>query len=283
MRHFIAWLACFFSSSLFALGNSAEIEWHNATPTTAHKEEVPQWIRHGINKTVSALGELPNNLIPVSLYYMKHAKEPVPWGEIARGKLDGIKLYIDKGASLDSLIADWTLYHELAHLYHPFLDNQDSWLAEGLATYFQNVIMLQGGIISQSEFVARIQAGLSRGERATRQFSGQLSQISSQMWQLKAHQRVYWSGVAFFIEAELKLQSECADCNIAKLLAHYQLCCRDNLTLNTSQNATVFLSSFDKLIESKLFETLYKRYKARRDFPFISKSHINMILMRYAK
>ncbi|KZN50741.1 M61 family metallopeptidase [Pseudoalteromonas luteoviolacea] len=281
--HFAAWLACFFSSSLFALGNSAEITWRNTTPTAPHVEAVPKWIYDGLDKTVSALGELPSNVIPVSVYYMKYAKEPVPWGEVLRGEPDGITLYIDEHASLRSLIADWTLYHELAHLYHPRLDDQDSWLAEGLATYLQNVIMLKGGIISNREFVERIKAGLDRGELATKQFAGQLSQISNNMWQLKAYQRVYWSGVAFFIEAELKLQSKCADCNIVQLLARYQTCCRDNKAIKVSQSGTVFLSYFDMLTKNSVFIPLYKRYKSRRDFPYISENQIIKILNRYTK
>ncbi|WP_238937611.1 M61 family metallopeptidase [Pseudoalteromonas sp. S16_S37] len=173
-------------------------------------------------------------------------------------------------ASLKALINDWSLYHELAHLYHPLFDYENFWLSEGLATYLQNIIMLDGGIISHDEFIARLKAGLARGEQQTRTIDDPLSYVADNMWALKAQQRVYWSGVAFFIEAELTLKTQTMPYkSITQLIDTYQTCCK-----KPNQSARQFLLELDKLSRSAIFSNLYNQYSKRTDFPAINKQQL---------
>ncbi|KZN42669.1 hypothetical protein [Pseudoalteromonas luteoviolacea] len=169
------------------------------------KVEIENWLKFGHQAVVKTLGPITQTHIPVTIDLTLSAREAVPWGQVIRGKSDGIELRVSKVAPLDALRSDWTLYHELSHLYHPLFAYQDFWLAEGFATYFQNIVMLENSIYNEAEFKVRMRKGLARGRLAVSTHSGRLDKVSSDMWRLRAYQRVYWTGVGFL----LKLNMHC--------------------------------------------------------------------------
>ncbi|MGN6151375.1 MAG: hypothetical protein ACTHOH_05105 [Lysobacteraceae bacterium] len=65
---------------------------------------------------------------------------PVPWGQTRRDDDVAVLLFVRRGAGREALRADWTAVHEFAHLAHPYLGERGRWLAEGLASYQQNVL-----------------------------------------------------------------------------------------------------------------------------------------------
>ncbi|AOT07332.1 hypothetical protein [Pseudoalteromonas luteoviolacea] len=274
---------CLASFSLSVFGADIEIVWqHGQTPNKHTVEKVKNWLEYGLKQTASTLTDLQQPIVPVFIHLNEHVSEPVPWGEVSRGEHDGITLHINKHASLTQLKVDWTLYHEFVHLYHPFFGYGDSWLGEGLATYLQNIVMLQAGILSKRNFVQRVTEGLDRGEAATAKFKGRLSNVAENMWQLRAYQRVYWSGVAFFIEAEERLKVAGSQYNLAKLLAIYQTCCRGNITPGTHHTSVQFLSALDSIAKVKVFMSLYEKYSEREDFPAISDRQILNLSTQYS-
>ena len=91
------------------------------------------------------------------------------------------------------------------------------------------------------------------------------------MWQQGAQQRVYWSGSAFFIEAELALQQQGQ--SLTQLIKRYNECCYSSKT-----TAKKLVTTFDQLSRSAIFSTLYARYTQRTDFPDITREQL--ILLR---
>lgn len=267
------------SAETVTLHNSdTEVTYKNLSSlSVSHQAKVKTWLNFGINANKRVLG-LPRQ----AHYYFDlnpryFATEPVPWARIHRGVFDTIELHFYRYASLTSLKRDWTLYHELSHLYHPLFDYKDFWLAEGLATYLQNRVMLHNQLISRDEFIHRISAGLQRGKLNTKQNKGQLNSVSENMWQRNAYQRVYWTGVAFFIEAESQLKAQDKP-DLVSLIKQYQMCCRENEQYASKQQAKQFLQSLDRLSRSGIFSSLYRRYQTREDFPVISKSQIASLI-----
>ncbi|MCO7186831.1 MULTISPECIES: DUF45 domain-containing protein [unclassified Pseudoalteromonas] len=237
---------------------------------------VKNWLSQGLKTTEQTLGPLAQSHLPVKLQNVYLSSEPVPWGAVNRSEVDGIELHISYFATQQQLISDWTLYHELAHLYHPLLDYPDFWLAEGLATYLQNVIMLHGGVITTDEYVQRIMAGLERGRLGTWETPGPLARVSEDMWRLRAHARVYWSGAAFFIEADLALRQKDPALTLVSLLKRYQTCCRAKAPAGQPDSAKAFLGQLDRLSRSSIFSNLYHSYKLRQDFPRLSKQAVRL-------
>jgi hypothetical protein len=244
----------------------------------AQQIKVKNWISHGLDATEKTLGHLTQKTVPIHLKPQYFAFEAVPWAEVIRGEPDGVELQFSRYASLKQLKNDWTLYHELAHLYHPLLNYEDFWLSEGLATFLQNQIMKDSGIITYDNMMMRLKAGLERGQSNTYRLSHledtRLASVSSNMWQLNAQQRVYWSGVAFFIEAQYQLKLQQAKYKtIAELIKAYQACCK----ASEQQSGRQFLTELDKLSKTAVFNNLYLKYKNRTDFPKLKQKHFNAL------
>ncbi len=279
VRITIVVLLCYLILFSYQVAAKSSIRYDNLSSLTESQQiKVKNWVEFGVAASKASLGELPQPYIPFYLKPRYFAFEPVPWASVKRGNVSGIELHFGRYASLNDLKADWTLYHEIAHLYHPYFDYRDFWLAEGFASYMQNVIMLQNGVISRQGFVQRLLAGLERGQLNTRAQPGSLSDVSENMWQRRAYQRVYWSGAAFFIEADYLLRKQ-RKAPLTALIKNYQSCCKEQVNGETQQSAAQFITHLDKLSRSRIFSQLYRQYQNRRDFPRISKQQIELIVM----
>lgn len=253
-----------------------EVTFSNlSTLSLSQQKTIKQWINSGINASQTTLGLPYQEGYHFDLMPRYFASEPVPWARVIRGDIDSIELHFFRYASFAQLKKDWTLYHELSHLYHPLFEYSDFWLAEGLATYLQQLIMFQNRVINRDEFYQRISAGLSRGKRNTKEQIGRLNSVSENMWQLDAFQRVYWSGVAYFIEVENALKKQNKP-NLLSLIKRYQVCCRQSH--KNTETGINFVKDLDRLSRSAIFSSHYFRYRNRTDFPAISSAQIRQLI-----
>src|SRR5262245_24762273 len=103
--------------------------------------ELRAWIGECLQATLTAYGRLP---LPAARVRIEPAtrrdRSPVPWGQTLRRDDVSVLLFVRADATPSELRADWTAVHELSHLFHPFLGDEGRWLAEGLASYYQNVL-----------------------------------------------------------------------------------------------------------------------------------------------
>src|SRR5690349_3931578 len=74
---------------------------------------------------------------------------------------------------------DWTAVHELSHLMHPYLGDRGTWLAEGLATYYQNVLRARSGMLTPAQAWDRLYQGFKRGAKTPGDET--LEQVASNM------------------------------------------------------------------------------------------------------
>ncbi|MBQ4858259.1 hypothetical protein [Pseudoalteromonas sp. MMG007] len=234
------------------------------------QKTVSTWVKRSLKKTQNTLGPLQQITLPIYLKPQYIAFEPVPWASVKRNNPDGLELHIDRYANLNAFTKDWTLYHELSHLYLPLLPYTGFWLSEGFASYMQNVIMRDSGIISQAQFIQRLNAGFERARLQTKTKQQPLNELSSDMWRQRAQQRVYWTGAAFFVEADLALQKQ--GLSLASVIKRYQACCR-----TARSSAKTFIKELDKLSRSSVFTTLYAKYNTRTDFPAVTKTQLNKL------
>ncbi|WP_289106268.1 hypothetical protein [uncultured Pseudoalteromonas sp.] len=263
------WLLLLLMCSLNA--SAVDVVIHNLDAlTTKGQKTVATWVNQSLKKTQNTLGPLQQSTLPIYLKPQYFAFEPVPWASVKRNNPDGLELHIDRYASLNAFTKDWTLYHELSHLYLPLLPYSGFWLSEGFASYMQNVIMRNSGVISQAQFVQRLNAGFERARLQTKTKQQPLNKLSSDMWKQRAQQRVYWTGAAFFVEADLALQKQGK--SVAAIIKQYQLCCRAART-----SAKTLIKELDKLSRSSIFTTLYAQYNTRTDFPVITKTQLNTL------
>lgn len=222
------------------------------------RAELLRWVTETADATLTAFGRFP---LPEATVRIEEAQQrsrsPVPWGQTARRDGVAVLLYVRADASLEELRDDWTAVHELSHLFHPFLGADGRWLAEGLASYYQNVLRARAGLLDQAEAWRRLDAGFGRGRRES---SGlPLAELA------RGHRgtmRVYWAGAAYWLEADLALRARGS--SLDAVLSRYARCCLDG----TGEVAPArFVAQLDELAGRPVFGGLYERYVDSTAFP----------------
>ena len=235
---------------------------------------VKLWITQGIDAVELTLSPIPMDALTIEVIKNRYAREPVPYAQVERGSPTKVKLQVDANASLQELVDDWTLYHELSHLYLPYLDTPSFWLNEGFATYMQYLTMLRAKVIDPSQYEARMQDGFDRGKARTRSHPGKLSDVADDMWNRGAFTRVYWSGAAYFAEIDRALIAQGTD--LTHVIGQYSQCC-----LRQNSSGWQLVTQLDQISRSKIFTDTYLKYYQRRDFPSISRGTLQKISRHY--
>lgn len=242
---------------------------------TAQQKKVKQWLHQGLTAVEESIAPLPFHQVKFSVVKHHNNNQPVPWGQIVRGRPNTVKLHISSKASLTELSEDWTLYHEISHLYLPYLNYSSFWLGEGFASYMQYIVMYQAGWLDRSQFLKKIKAGFERGRRKTLTTPGELKDVAANMWELRAYRRVYWSGAAYFLEADLALHRKGQ--SLSAVMAKYADCC-----LRSYSRGSTLAKQLDRLSDSAIFVPLFNKYASRTDFPVITDKQLNEIADFYA-
>lgn len=245
--------------------------------SSKHQQKFQLWVDNTLQYVENTLGSLPQSQLPIQLKTKLFTTEPVPWGQVERdynGINDGLYLVVNRLAPPSQLAYDWTLFHEISHLYLPYLDYRSFWLSEGFATYMQNVVMLENQVFDRDEFIARMKSGLKRGKENTFRAKGNLSAVTNDMRKYRAFKRVYWSGTAYFIEADITLQKHGK--SLVDVIARFSHCCKNKV--NTGRQLA---KTLDRMTGQNIFLPLFLEYKDRRDFPTIDNSHIYQLAHFY--
>lgn len=194
---------------------------------------------------------------------------PVPWGQTRRDDDVAVLLFVRRGAGRDALRADWTAVHEFAHLAHPYLGERGRWLAEGLASYQQNVLRARAGLITAEEAWTSLDAGFRRGEAAGA--GAPLAQAGR-----GATMRIYWAGAAYWLEMDLRLRRDHGS-SLQAVLDGYARCCLDG-TAHVAPEA--FAAALDRIAGTVQFAPRYREVAASTDFPSIDGSYAALGIVR---
>ena len=246
----------------------------NGNFSTTQQTIVKKWLRQGLSATEQTVAPLPFSALNFKVVKHHSNNHPVPWGQIIRGQPNTVKLHVAPLASLQDLSNDWTLYHELSHLYLPYMEHSSFWLGEGFASYMQYIIMYQAGWLDRNQFIDSIKAGFERGRKKTISTPGKLTDVAADMWRLKAYRRVYWSGAAFFLEADLALREQGE--SLSSVIASYTSCC-----LTEYSRGGALMRQLDRISQSNIFSSLYRKYSERTDFPVITMQQLNEVADLY--
>ena len=228
-----------------------------------------QWVTQIATTMSAAFGRFPVPYTQVLLVLPTHTGEAVPWGEVVRAGGDGVLLYVDRTRGVEQLAQDWVAFHEFSHLLHPFMGRRDSWWAEGLASYYQNVLRAHAGQLTPQAAWRELHAGFGRGRS---ELDGSTLAVASHEMMTRRHfMRVYWSGAAIALLADVELRLRTRNQHsLAEVLGQFSLCC---LPVTREWTAREFMRRLDEIAGVAVFEPLLERNLGAPGFPDVSPAY----------
>lgn len=222
---------------------------------------VEAWIGHAARALTTVYGRLPRGDTQVLVLPVEHAGSAVPWGQVLRGGAPAVHFLVDRDADGAALGADWTAFHEFAHLVLPFVRRADAFASEGFASYFQNITRGRSGNLTASAAWTELVRGFERGRDAAR--GATLAQASREMGRSRNYMRVYWSGAALALLGDVQLRAAGRP-GLDELLARLAGCCLDGAR---AWSADELFERLDALAGDDVFLPLWREHRDARGFP----------------
>lgn len=228
-----------------------------------NSDSLMPWIHKNLDALLMTYGEFPVSRLQLVLVPIGKGREPVPWGEAMHGGGDAVHLYIDQTRPIKEFMDDWVLIHELSHLLHPRFINA-SWLGEGIASYYQNVLRARSGMLTKQKAWQKLHEGFQRGLQGT-PANKTLHEVSSSMRKTRAFMRVYWSGAAISLLADYKLRKQSNNKqSLDSAMKSFKNCC---LEFSRKWTSHEIMQKLDSLTNTDIFSTLNNQYLHSTKFP----------------
>jgi len=228
--------------------------------------DVRRWIGRAIQATASVGDRFPRDQVHFIIVPVHSQSEAVLFGMLRRGGGSSILLVPSPDASVEDLEASWIAVHELSHLWLPPMHSKDRWISEGIATYLQEVLRARCGLQSTERAWTRLQEGFERGRKSG---TGRpLASESQNMNRTGAYHRVYWAGVAFALEVDVRLRKDSnGEMTLLRAISGAQRTWGDE---PRPVAASVLLNTLQEAASAEFIEELGETYAAGSDFPDIA-------------
>ena len=232
--------------------------------STALVAVLRDWVGAGARAVAGLYGRFPVDDVLVLVIPLGRNPDPVPWGEVVRGGGDVVHLYVDGSRRLDELNANWVLCHELSHLLHPYVTRDGAWLPEGIASYYQNVLRARVGLLEPAVAWRKLESGFARGLQQT---TGEQSLVDATgtMMRNGQYMRVYWSGAAIALIADVELRRQTNGAmSLDRVLDELAHCC---LPTQARWRPEELMQKMDRIAGTGVFMRLYAVYVKQPVFP----------------
>ena len=237
----------------------------DGTPA-ADVEQMQAWIRDSAQMVADLYGRFPQFQAQILVAPGARGSEPTPWAYVVRGGSPAAHFFINQRRPIKEFFEDWTAVHELSHLLLPYVNSDDIWLSEGVATYYQNVLRARSGRTSTVETWQRLHAGFVRGMESAHGMT--LAQATESMYRDDTYMRVYWEGAAMLLIADVRLrQMTAGKQSLDTALAALNDCC--SMT-DRAWSARELFDKLDEVTGTRIFGEIYDQHVASRNFPDLS-------------
>ncbi len=155
---------------------------------------VANWVRREIDADAQWLGRPPDGRAVI--FFAPGTQD------VTRGKTIGeggasVLVRIGKNVTAENVLDDWVVAHELIHVGFPNVEPENTWFAEGLATYAEPIARVRAGLIGREKFWGDLLDGLPRGVPKGKPLVGETD-----------FDRVYWGGALYFLLADLGVREK---------------------------------------------------------------------------
>lgn len=225
------------------------------------------WLQRGMDASAAVYGRFPLPSVQALVIPMGESRGEVPWGQVMRGGAAAVHLFVDQTAPYPDLLDDWTLFHELSHLYLPLVRRDDAWLSEGLASYYQTVARVRSGLIDAQTGWARLRGGMDNGIEQADPHLDYREAMAGGGW--SRTRLKYWTGAAVFLRADIALRTQSDNAqSLDWVLGEFQRCCLPSREL---WSADQLLARFDEIAGRSLFRPIAEQTLSTRGFPDIDR------------
>jgi hypothetical protein len=232
-------------------------------PPAERQARIVGWVESAARNVASLLGRFPVESLQVVVAPTPRGNGPVPWAYVSRGGGPGVHFFINPSHPAAELRRDWTATHEMSHLFLPYVAARDTWLAEGVPTYLQNLLMARGGVLEEREAWSRMIVGLQRAAKVAPGLT--LAQASERAGVGGVYQRAYWGGAGVMLEADLRLRELSGGSqSLATALEGIARCC---LAQNRRWPASELLDEMDNATGTTVFAALLRERVEVPEFP----------------
>ncbi len=227
------------------------------------RAKLHDWLAHVSRAILSAYGRLPLPDVQVLMIPLSGHGKAVMFGQSIRGQGNALELLVDPTQPVADFDKDWIAVHELSHLMHPYLGDRGSWLAEGLATYYQNVLRGRAGLLTPAQAWDRLREGFT--DNAGKHYATSLSDAAATMHRTHDYRRVYWSGAAYWLTVDRDLRRDSdGKLELGLALSRFRDCC---LPAHREWPPQEFVAKLDELAGVETFSRRYREFAALREFP----------------
>ncbi len=241
------------------------------------QEKIVGWVSDAAAMVGRTYGRFPYPQAQVLVVPNARVREPTPWAYVTRGGGPAIHLVINQRRPIDEFYDDWTAAHEFSHLLLPFVTYTDAWLSEGLATYYQNVLRARAGRLSAQQAWSNLHAGFGRGQREATDLT--LAEATRRMYRSRLFMKVYWSGTAIMLMADLRLrQLSNGSQSLDSALAALNACCFES---QREWPARELFAKLDELTKTTVFTELLTEHVDSERFPDLSAAYQQLGLIPY--
>jgi hypothetical protein len=232
-------------------------------------EQIQGWIHDSAQMVADLYGRFPQSQAQILVVPGARGNEPTPWAYVVRGGSPAAHFFINQRRPMKEFFEDWTAVHELSHLLLPYVNSDDIWLSEGVATYYQNVLRARSGRMTAAEAWQRLHAGFARGMESAP--GRTLAQATESMYRDATYMRVYWEGAAMLLMADVRLrQMTAGKQSLDTALAALNECCR---ATDRAWSARELFDKLDEATGTGVFSEIYDQHVASRSFPDLSQTY----------
>lgn len=224
------------------------------------------WVRATAESVATTYGRFPNPnasilLVPIGDQAWR-SDSAVSFGRLVRDGGETIELMINQNRPIDEFYEEWTPTHEFSHLMLPYVAQEQRWISEGFAQYYQNVLLARAKQQSAEYSWQKIYDGLERGRESAPGMSPNDAAAGSMR---NTRMKVYWSGaaIALMADVELRRRSNGKE-SLDSVLGQLQQCC---LPSASAWSGKELFGKLDQLLDQPLFLDLYRQYADADGFP----------------
>jgi hypothetical protein len=235
----------------------------------ADVDQMQSWIRESAQMVADLYGRFPQPQVQILVAPGARGNEPTPWAYVVRGGSPAAHFFVNQRRPIGEFLEDWTAVHELSHLLLPYVNSDDIWLSEGVATYYQNVLRARAGRMTALEAWHRLDAGFVRGLGNVHGMT--LAQATENMYRDGTYMRVYWEGAAMLLIADVRLrQMTSGKQSLDTALAALDDCCA---MADRAWSARELFDRLDQLTGTNVFSEVYIQHIASANFPDLSQTY----------